>query len=433
MKSEDIKSIINESLIREVKDRIIKDQLEINENIKTQNKMKMIKKNDFINLLKEARDNEKTILFMNGAKYNIQEQWEKYGGEKDETCEECDMEEQEIAPAPVKEPKTAPSVEPTTEPGRPERNPITLPGRPGHNPGILPDPDPKFEDGDIEGYDGEEFSDDGYDDSEILGDEDDENYDDSQEFGDDGMDGDVQYQSGDIAGYGDEQEFNPYSSLNDFAASVHGQDNDRFQYGMNENKKTVLRLKESDMVKMIEILISESVPGLQAVTKSRAGSGKDAKKQMADTKKKFAAYEKFEGNDKPEFPKPIGKGEKKARKATSEDQEFTEENRGGGMEDLKYDPKPSPEFTDRLDKAMTGDKRMGNFVDDETGNAIKSEVGENLLKKAKKKAKNKEKEPMYIKDPQPVKNVKESQEDKAIVNDEIARMKAMYTYKTDTQ
>lgn len=197
---------------------------------------------------------------------------------------------------------------------------------------------------------------------------------------------------------------------------------------MNESKKKI-RLTESELVKLIKT-IAESVPGLDSYKTAHKSSGKENSDAMSATEKKIKDYLSFDGNDNPEFPKQIGKGEKAARQNTSEEDDIVADNRGGGMEDLDYDVEPSKQFKERLKMALVGDSKMGNSQD--AANVIPSKLGEKMMKKAERKDKEEDKAPMYVKDPAPVSNVNESVT-KSIVLDEIKRMKDMVNYNKKTQ
>ena len=199
--------------------------------------------------------------------------------------------------------------------------------------------------------------------------------------------------------------------------------------GMMKESKKKIRLTESELVKLIKT-ISESVPGLNAYKLAHKGSGQASKEAMSATEKKIKDYLSFDGNDNPEFPKQVGKGEKSARQNTSEEDEIVANNRGGGMEDLDYDVEPSKHFKDRLKMALTGDSKMGNSHD--AANVIPSDLGEKMMKKAERKNKEDEKAPMYKKDPAPITNVNESVTKSNVLN-EIKRMKDMVNYNKKTQ
>jgi hypothetical protein len=204
---------------------------------------------------------------------------------------------------------------------------------------------------------------------------------------------------------------------------------------MNESKK--IRLNESQLVHLIKkivdkTMVSESIPGLEITKRTQKVSGKDSKSHMSDVAKKLKKSLSFDGNDNPEFPKQIGKGEKNAYKNSEKDNEHIEDFRGGGLAELNYDYEPSPKFKERLKKSLNGDPTMGNSQD--AANVIKSSNGKNILNKIDRKKKKEQKETVAswgasIKEPIIVKETKKS----SLVNEEINRMKKMYTYNKKTQ
>ena len=200
----------------------------------------------------------------------------------------------------------------------------------------------------------------------------------------------------------------------------------------NESKKKVLRLKESEMLSMINRIVKESVPGLEVTKRAQAQSKKDNEAYATDVAKKIKGATTFDGNDNPEFPKQIGKGEKVARKNTPEQEEEIADNRGGGLEDLSYDMEPSQQFKDRLKKSLEGHSSTGNSQ--EYGNVIKSDLGKNIAKKVERKHKQKENMVMYNKDVAPTSVVKESKSGlKNILSEEIEKMKKIANYDKKTQ
>jgi hypothetical protein len=202
--------------------------------------------------------------------------------------------------------------------------------------------------------------------------------------------------------------------------------------GMYESKKKTLRLKESEMLDMIQRIVKESVPGITVTKKAQTQSKKDNEANASDVAKKIKGATTFDGNDNPEFPKSIGKGEKVARKNSPEQEEEIEDNRGGGLEDLHYDIEPSQQFKDRLKKSLDGHTSTGNSQD--AGNVIKSDLGKNIAKKVERKMKQRKDTVMYNKDAQPTKVVKESKNNlSSILEEEIKKMKNIATYDKKTQ
>jgi hypothetical protein len=197
---------------------------------------------------------------------------------------------------------------------------------------------------------------------------------------------------------------------------------------MNESKKKV-RLTESELVKLIKT-IAESVPGLETYKRSHKGSGEINRESLSRTEKIIKNILSIDGNDNPEFPKQVGKGEKSARQNTSEEDEVVADNRGGGMEDLDYEYEPSKQFKERLKMALTGDSKMGNSHD--AANVIPSDLGEKMIKKVERRKKEIAKAPMYQKDAAPVTEINESVSKSNVLN-EIKRMKDMLNYDKKTQ
>jgi hypothetical protein len=200
---------------------------------------------------------------------------------------------------------------------------------------------------------------------------------------------------------------------------------------MNEGKR-VLRLTESEMIKVIKNIVKESIPGLEALNKAKKGTGEETKTHMSNVETQMKKQASFDGNDNPEFPKQVNKGEKVARVNSEKEDEDVADNRGGGMEDLDYVNEPSENFKKRLKMALEGDTLMGNSQD--AANVIKTDTGKNLLKKVLRKDKKEDEAPMYNKDPQPSKYVNESNfKFSQLLNEEISKMKNIASYNKKTQ
>ena len=73
---------------------------------------------------------------------------------------------------------------------------------------------------------------------------------------------------------------------------------------VNEGKK-VLRLTESEMIKVIKQIVKESIPGLEALNKAKKGTETETNSHMADVEKEMKKQASFDGNDNPEFPKQV--------------------------------------------------------------------------------------------------------------------------------
>jgi hypothetical protein len=214
--------------------------------------------------------------------------------------------------------------------------------------------------------------------------------------------------------------------------------------GMYESKKKTIRLTETELTKMIAKMVSESIPGLDAAKKSHTESGKENKANIAAVEKKIAATMKFDGNDNPEFPKAIGKGEKVARKNTPAQEDEIKKN-FAGLENLDYDIEPSQQFKDRLKKSIEGHSTTGNAPTtektdvkpsngaklgeepkDKDGNVIPTpETAKGIEKQVKDRQKDKDSRELYNKQAVPVKSKS--------INEEVDKMKKMFNYNKKTQ
>jgi hypothetical protein len=213
---------------------------------------------------------------------------------------------------------------------------------------------------------------------------------------------------------------------------------------MNESKKKkTLRLKESELVALIGRMVNETIPGLDAAKKAHVESGKENKQNLSDVEKKISNSMSFTGNDNPEFPKAIGKGEKVARQNTKEQDEEEKKN-SAGLQNLDYDIEPSQQFKDRLKKSIEGHTTTGNApttekpsikpsngaekgkdAEEKTGNTIKTDTPKKLEKQAADRKVDKDNRELYPKQSVPVKTKS--------INEEVEKMKKMFNYNEKTQ
>lgn len=216
----------------------------------------------------------------------------------------------------------------------------------------------------------------------------------------------------------------------------------------NMKNKKIVRMTESELVKFLKRIITESenknqpftktvgkqsergsdqsVPGVQVTKTAQNTSKKETGEHLKNVEKKMKSYLSFDGNDNPEFPKQIGKGEKVARKNTTDQEQEIEDNRGRGPQDLNYDTDFAEKQTERIKKALSGDSTMGNEQDKDTANVIKSDVGKKMEKNMKRRQDIKKEEPLYNKEAVPTKTKKN-------INEDIEKIKKLYTYDKVTQ
>ena len=219
-------------------------------------------------------------------------------------------------------------------------------------------------------------------------------------------------------------------------------------FGFNESKKTTIKMTENEVVSLIKKMVSEAkkdvkeggtgIPGVLVTKRAQTGSKKENDEHMKEVEKKLKDISTFDGNDNPEFPKQVGKGEKMAINATPEQEEYFEDNRGGTLADLDYDQEPSEGFKKRLKMALEGDPKMGNSQD--AANVIPSKTGENIAKSALRKKEKISKDSVISwghswKSPEKVIITKESVNSNmtSIINEDIEKMKKIIGYNKKTQ
>ena len=220
--------------------------------------------------------------------------------------------------------------------------------------------------------------------------------------------------------------------------------------GMYESKKKTIRLTETELTNLIAKMVSESIPGLEATKKSHTESGKENSSHLKDVDKKMKDYLSFDGNDNPEFPKPIGKGEKVARKNTEKQEDEIKKN-FAGLENLDYDIEPDENFKKRLKMAIEGDRLMGNAPTTEKTNVIPSngsklgeepkdkdgnsiptpETAKKIEKQVKDRGEDKKNRVLYNKESVPVNESKTTLND--VLLEEINKMKKISEYNKKTQ
>jgi hypothetical protein len=220
--------------------------------------------------------------------------------------------------------------------------------------------------------------------------------------------------------------------------------------GMYESKKKTIRLTETELTNLIAKMVSESVPGLEVTKKSHTESGKENSSHLKDVDKKMKDYLSFDGNDNPEFPKPIGKGEKVARKNTEKQEDEIKKN-FAGLENLDYDIEPDENFKKRLKMAIEGDRLMGNAPTTEKTNVIPSngsklgeepkdkdgnsiptpETAKKIEKQVKDRGEDKKNRVLYNKESVPVNESKITLNN--VLLEEINKMKKFSEYNKKTQ
>ena len=234
---------------------------------------------------------------------------------------------------------------------------------------------------------------------------------------------------------------------------------------MNETKNKKIRLKESELIKLIGKMVTEAmkgepgvsgVPGLTVTKKAQDVSKKENDSHIGDVEKKMKDYLSFDGNDNPEFPKQIGKGDKMAINNTPEQDDEVAKN-FAGLQNLDYDIEPSENFKKRLKMAIEGDTLMGNApttdkakikpsngadkgkeAKEKSGTSIPTpDTAKKIEKQVKDRSEDKQKRTIYSKEKVPVDTKSAVNESSTkfstLLNEEIQKMKKISTYNKKTQ
>ena len=230
---------------------------------------------------------------------------------------------------------------------------------------------------------------------------------------------------------------------------------------VNESKKNVVTLSESEMIELIQRLVMEQkeAKGMKDTEKVLKDSKEVNDKAMKDVNEKMKDYVKAGSNEgyeeNPEgFPKGNGEmGEDLSMKYHASDavEEYIDQiARSGGMENLEPDAiKPDEEW---IEMNILGDSKTGNSPD--YANAVKTDANEKVNDRRKKNWLAKLKKQSYNKAVQPVEEfsgkkksdtaamspdevmsaIAENTEDKSEkkINEDINRMKSLlgHNYKT---
>lgn len=137
-------------------------------------------------------------------------------------------------------------------------------------------------------------------------------------------------------------------------------------------------------------------PGISNTDRVTKQSGRNNKEYIDSVVKKVKDYLKFDGNSNPEFPNQENSKTDYTSpmyRNSTEQEDYVDTWRGGGLSDLEYDTEPSDEFKDRFSKYLEGSSETGNSSDKGTdgvdvGNVVnvkKDPTGEKIKKILKQK------------------------------------------------
>lgn len=170
----------------------------------------------------------------------------------------------------------------------------------------------------------------------------------------------------------------------------------------NEMKRIMSEEIEKELtLKGLKTRLSEAVsknatPGIVNTERVIKQSGKDNREYIDSVVKKVKDYLKFDNNSNPEFPhQEHSKTDYTSPmyRNSTEQEEYIDTWRGGGLSDLEYDTEPSDEFKARFSKYLEGSSETGNSSDkgtdgEDVGNVVnvkKDTTGEKIKKILKRK------------------------------------------------
>ena len=103
-----------------------------------------------------------------------------------------------------------------------------------------------------------------------------------------------------------------------------------------KDKRKVYQLTETQLKKVVTHLVSEGLPGLTVTQGAQKQTKKDNEANAKEVAAKLKKAQNFEGNDNPEFPKPIGKGDKMLRKNSDAEQDEIDSNENRTPLEIEY-------------------------------------------------------------------------------------------------
>jgi len=139
----------------------------------------------------------------------------------------------------------------------------------------------------------------------------------------------------------------------------------------------------------------DSIPGLAVTAKVHKQAGRDNKEGVDTIVKKIKDYLKYKNNSNPEFPHQNNSKtdyESPMYRNSTDQEDYIDTWRGGGMTDLQYDTEPSDEFKERFKQYLDGSIETGNndgkgSDGQQVANVVPSELGKKIQKTMKAKHK----------------------------------------------
>jgi|TARA_R110002167_G_scaffold35070_4_gene111924 uncharacterized protein YoaH (UPF0181 family) len=155
------------------------------------------------------------------------------------------------------------------------------------------------------------------------------------------------------------------------------------------------RLKEAVAAKAVTRKSINQTPGLKITNNVLKQSGKQNKDSVSAIMDKIKDYLSYKDNSNPEYPNQNNSKtdhNSPMYRNSTDQEEYVEEWRGGGLEDLQYQTEPSDEFKERFSQYLDGSIETGNNDGEgsdgqQVANVVPSKLGEKIKKTMKRKHK----------------------------------------------
>ena len=173
-------------------------------------------------------------------------------------------------------------------------------------------------------------------------------------------------------------------------------------------KNTIQNIFESELKPMVEkdLLkkrlkekLSEAeqtnFPGRTITNRTLDDAGKQNNEAMNAVADKIKNYLNFKNNSHPEFPHQNNSKtdyDSPMYRNSSEEEEYIEDWRGMGLNNIQYQNKPNKQFEDQVNDYIDGSIRTGNntgkdSTGQQVGNVVPSKLGKDIQKQTKRKFK----------------------------------------------
>jgi len=158
-------------------------------------------------------------------------------------------------------------------------------------------------------------------------------------------------------------------------------------------KKEVLRKRVKDNLN--EAKDTYNFPGYVITNRTLQDAGKQNTEAMDMVADKIKGYLDFKNNSNPEFPHQNNSKtdyQSPMYRNSSEQEEYIEDWRGMGLNNIQYQTKPNKQFEDQVNDYLNGSIRTGNNTGKDStgkqvGNVVPSNLGKDIQRQTKRKYK----------------------------------------------